>query len=219
MQTLLGGELPWHRHNSAYAAIVLTGGYIERGDSGRWDVQAGDIVAHSAFEAHSNLIKATGATVVNINLPSAVRLPPVFRIAEPDRLISCAIAGAKDVATLLVPTSILSPVTADWPDLLAADLRRGPVLLGAWSASAGLAQETVSRGFFKVFGITPAKYRLSAQSYSALQRIIETKQTLADIAFDCGFADQPHLTRSIARLTGKTPAMWRTIKSVQDTVA
>jgi AraC-like DNA-binding protein len=216
VQILNASELPWHHHENAYAAIVLAGGYIERGDFGRWSVEAGDVVSHRAFEGHSNLIQAGGAKIVNVFLPDTINLPNVFRVAEPEMLIRKAVAGSADVLSFLVPTSVSAFIVSDWPDLLAADLRRGPVALGTWSQSAGLAIATVSRGFYKTFGITAAQYRLRAQSQSALKMVLETKLPLAQIAFECGFADQPHLTRSMQRVTGKTPNYWRNVKSVQD---
>jgi AraC-like DNA-binding protein len=217
MQMLPAGRLPWHRHTRAYAAIVLTGSYIERGDTGRWRVQAGNVVAHHAFEGHSNLIGSKGAAVVNITLPLSIALPPVFEVADPDALIRAALAGTQDVLDLMTPESVSRPLASDWPDALAAELRLGPVSLRAWAAKAGLAAAAVSRGFFAAFGTSPARYRLAAQSRRALRMIDETKEPLAEIALMCGFADQPHMTRAVRRLTGRTPATRRTVKSVQDT--
>jgi hypothetical protein len=44
--------LPRHRHESGYLALVLSGGYEEAGDRGRFHVHAGNVVLHGAFEAH-----------------------------------------------------------------------------------------------------------------------------------------------------------------------
>jgi AraC-like DNA-binding protein len=42
-----------------------------------------------------------------------------------------------------------------------------------------------------------------------MDMIIRTNAGLASIASECGFSDQPHLTRAIVDLTGKTPGRWR----------
>jgi AraC-like DNA-binding protein len=39
--------------------------------------------------------------------------------------------------------------------------------------------------------------------------IQESDTSLAAIAAECGFADQPHLTRAVASLTGCPPGFWR----------
>lgn len=41
-----------HRHACAYVALVLSGGYVEAGDAGRWRVRPGDAIVHAPFEAH-----------------------------------------------------------------------------------------------------------------------------------------------------------------------
>ena len=62
-----GAVLPRHRHDAPYAAVVLEGGYEEAGDGGRFRVQAGDVLIHSAFSAH--LDRADRKTTV-LNLPA-----------------------------------------------------------------------------------------------------------------------------------------------------
>jgi AraC-like DNA-binding protein len=215
-QTLPSGDMEWHRHATAYAAIVLSGGYIERGDSGRWLVEAGDVVCHKTFAAHSNVIGQSGAQVINVELPVGVALPSVFQVAEPDELIKCAKSGSPDILHLLEPKQVKSPLSVDWPDILAAALRQAPLSLGQWSSNMRLAPATVSRGFVAAFGTTPAKYRANAQTQAALDLIVGGNAPLCNVAYQCGFADQPHMSRAIMRMTGRTPMAWRQVKTVQD---
>ena len=49
----------------------------------------------------------------------------------------------------------------------------------------------------------------------ALRRSV-TGARLADVAYDCGFADQPHLNREFRALGGGTP---REVTKVQDAAA
>lgn len=215
-QRLPAGHLEWHRHSTAYAAIVLSGGYVERGDTGRWQIEPGDIVSHKAFEAHSNIIGKSGARLANIALPAFFFMPSVFQVAEPDQIIRRAQSRSVDMLDFLVPTHVKAPLRADWPDMLAEELRRAPVSLGHWSSKMNLAPATVSRGFFAAFGTSPANYRASAQTQSALRLIKGCDLSLSEIAYQCGFADQSHMCRAIIRLTGRTPTAWRKIKTVQD---
>ncbi len=49
----------------------------------------------------------------------------------------------------------------------------------------------------------------SARVARAAQHLTESTSSIAEIGFICGFADQPHFTRSFRRSTGLTPAIWR----------
>jgi AraC-like DNA-binding protein len=102
-----------------------------------------------------------------------------------------------------------SPIL-DWPDKLAGDLSHDSTLrLESWAREHRLAVATVSRGFFKVFGVSPSAYRAQIRARLAWRRIVEWEDSLTSIAFECGFADQAHMTRSVGSVTGHTPGWWR----------
>lgn len=204
-----------HRHRDGYAALVLSGKYEETGDTGRWEVAEGDVVYHRPFEAHANLIP-TACTVINIPAPPFVRLPPVFRVACSDDLHRLAKAGSPEASDLLIPNEIRQPKIADWCDRLAMDLQNQPIRLRNWSSENGLRVETLSRRFKRIYGVSPARYRIEAQTRLALDLIINHVATLTEIAVTVGFADQAHMSRAVKTLTGRSPAAWRTVKSVQD---
>jgi AraC-like DNA-binding protein len=44
---------------------------------------------------------------------------------------------------------------------------------------------------------------------NAQQRLRRTDDSIAQIAFDCGFGSQEHLTRIFKRVCGATPAAYR----------
>ena len=219
-QRLRPGTLPRHRHRHAYAAIVLEGGYLEVGDRGCWRVEAGDLVAHSAFESHLDTVPANGARVLNLALGEHQVLPPVFRVADLDALVRAARTDPLAAAAGLAPVETRPRIVRDWPDVLAEALLEQPSLrIGDWAAASGLAPATVSRGFKAAFGTSAARYRTEARTLVAWRRIREGGDPLAAIAQDCGFADQAHLTRAIALLTGGPPRAWRQVKKIQDRAA
>jgi AraC-like DNA-binding protein len=218
-QRLKAGDVARHRHRESYAAIVLEGSYLEVGDNGCWRAEAGSVIAHGAFEAHRNWVSARGARVINLALPVALDLPAAFRVRDIDALIDAARAGTPDIRHLLLAARPCAPVEADWPALLAEAIRRCPTLsIGRWAAHAGLARETISRGFRATFGTTPARYRAEARARHAWRQIVGGRQPLSAIAYDGGFADQAHFTRAVHALTGAPPSSWRRVKSVQDRV-
>lgn len=67
------GTLPRHRHDSAYAAVILCGGYEECGSYGRYRAKAGHVLLHRSFDAHLDRFERRGARVLNLPLDE----PPV----------------------------------------------------------------------------------------------------------------------------------------------
>jgi AraC-like DNA-binding protein len=197
-----------HRHEHGYVAVVLSGGYREAGLSGRFDVKAGDVVVHRAFDAHLDDVDRSGAEVLNLPLPQAAQLPAVFRIDDPDTIARMAGRDPGEAANALAPVDRVAPL-GDWPDELALMIiENAEWSLRDWAYDRGLAAETLSRGFRRAYGVTPARFRMETRAYRALHRIRESRIPLAAIAAECGFADQSHLTRAIVGLTGSPPGFW-----------
>ncbi|WP_296597970.1 helix-turn-helix transcriptional regulator [Phenylobacterium sp.] len=203
------GALPRHRHAEGYVALVIAGGYEEAGDAGRRRVGAGDVVVHRAFEAHLNRTPPAGAQVLNLPLPT-VRLGAFGQVDDLDALVATAAHDPRAASEALAAAfRAVGPGGADWPDLLAAALARGDARpLGEWAADFGLSAEHLSRGFGRVFGVSPQRFRLESRVRAVLPGLAD-EASLADLAVAYGFADQAHMTRSIRAITGRPPGAWR----------
>ena len=203
-----GTSLPRHRHGAPYAALVLRGGYEECGSAGRFRVREGDVLLHGAFDAHLDRFAAPAEI---LNLPLAAPHAAMARVADLDRIARLAERDPREAAAALrEDLRPAVPAAADWPDLLAAELLRDTdCRLEAWAARHGLAQATVSRGFARVFGVSPSAFRAEARARRAFARVAATAEPLAAIAAALGFADQAHMTRAVAALTGAPPGRWR----------
>jgi len=203
-------SIPWHRHVHGYAALIVSGGYEESGSFGRYQVREGEVLLHRPFDAHLDRFGLNGARILNLPLRSQPA-HGLGRVADPDRIVKLArkdlIAATESLFEQLTP---VTPAPADWPDQLASDLINGPTLqLREWAERQGLAQESLARGFRKVFAITPAAFRAEARAHSAWLGIGDAAAPLAHIAAATGFADQAHMTRAISELTGRPPSHWR----------
>ena len=151
---------PRHRHTKAYVAIILCGGYEESGSCGRFRVEQGDVLLHGAFEAHLDRFHAKGAQILNL----ALRVQPDFcfgRVADADEIARIAERDTIAATALLAERLIEKRnFVSDWPDILAADLLDDPnCRLDTWARKHNLAPETVSRGFGRVFTVSPAAFR------------------------------------------------------------
>jgi len=200
-----------HQHHDAYLALVLEGGYEEAGDGGCVQVQPGDVVLHAAFETHMNRYSANGSHFIVLNLPQCTTIThPVMHVDDPDTIVRIAERDPHEaVARVLAGMLPVTREREDWPHALASALRCDPSLrLDAWASEARLAEATVSRGFAKVFGVTPNAYRARQKARRAWRSLLEGKRSLADVAFHSGFCDQAHMTRAVVALTGRTPGSW-----------
>jgi len=207
-QQLCAGALPRHRHAEGYVALVLAGAYEEAGDRGRRRARPGDVIAHSPFEAHLNRTPRAGAVV--LNLPSVAGLSAFGRVPDPDAV---ARAFERDpfsaVDALEAQFQPVAADLADWPDLLAQALAGPRFALGDWARAMGLSPEHVSRGFRKVYGVSPQRFGGEARNRAAWKALTEGTAPLVEVALAHGFADQAHLTRSLRAFTGRTPGAWR----------
>jgi AraC-like DNA-binding protein len=202
-------SIPRHRHERAYAAVVLSGGYEESGSFGRYRVRSGHVLLHRAFDAHVDRFESSGARILNLLLNE----PPAFAlgiVADPDTIARLAEKDFPAAVEALHETmTSIEPQPADWPDLLASDLLDDPRLrLEAWAERHPLAAATLSRGFRTIFATSPAAFRAESRAQSALASITAGTSSLADIAALAGFADQSHMTRAVRALTGQPPGYW-----------
>ncbi len=201
-----------HRHAHAYATIVLSGGFEEAGDRGRWIVGPGDVLLHEDFEAHVDRTLPCGVEMIELALPCAGFPSFVLGgLADPEALVRAAERSLAEAQHLLL--SALVPARReqrDWPDLLAVALSSDPGLcIGAWAEAYGIAPATASRGFKRLYEISPVRFRREARMRIARRLFRDDRLTLAEVAAEAGYVDQAHMTCSMMELAGSTPGRMR----------
>jgi AraC-like DNA-binding protein len=79
-----------------------------------------------------------------------------------------------------------------------------PVSLAALSSFAGLTRFELVRRFRRQTGMTPHSFQTNLRIERA-RAMLTGGEPIARVAAACGFADQPHLTRTFKRSVGVTP--------------
>jgi AraC-like DNA-binding protein len=151
----------------------------------------------------------------------AARLTDVYRAFHTERSALEIQSGLVEFLALAVPE--LSGQSVDrsksfsesralanrMRDCLAADLGES-VDLETLAQETGLSRFRALRLFKRHFGLPPHAYQLCLRLGSA-QRSLRSGRKPAEVAAQCGFVDQSHLTRHFKRLYRLTPAEYARI--------
>lgn len=206
-----GEQLARHRHAAGYVALVLAGDYEEAGDTGRIGAAAGTVVVHHAWSAHRDRFGARGAQVLDLPLIDGLG-EGAGSVADPDMIVRLAGRDVFAAAEALREAFVPAPCApGDWPDLLALRLAQDDMPpLARWADGMHLDPASVSRGFARVYGVSPKRYRLELRTRRALLALSGWPGSLAALAAEHGFADQAHFARAARVLTGLSPSQLRT---------
>jgi AraC-like DNA-binding protein len=71
-----------------------------------------------------------------------------------------------------------------------------------------------ARAFKRSFGYSPHVFLLRRRLERAQGLMLNSNAPLAQIALECGFADQAHLSRLFLQFTGESPASWRRARAI-----
>ncbi|MES1202714.1 MAG: AraC family transcriptional regulator [Pseudomonadota bacterium] len=83
-----------------------------------------------------------------------------------------------------------------------------PISLAQLAAALDLSPSHFAKRFKASAGAPPHQHLMGMRVERA-KRMLQCKMPIAEIAIDCGFAHQEHLTRVFRRFTGATPAKYR----------
>jgi AraC family transcriptional regulator len=74
---------------------------------------------------------------------------------------------------------------------------------------SGLSLRHFCRTFRSEVGETPYRWIMRRRIERAKELLLKSDLSLAEIAGNCGFADQSHFTRALKQVTGTSPLRWR----------
>lgn len=93
-------------------------------------------------------------------------------------------------------------------DLIETHLN-GDISLARLAAECGLSIRHFTRAFAQTFGMPAHRYLTGRRIARALELLKVRTLSIGEIALECGFVDQSHLTRVFASHTGSSPGQWR----------
>jgi AraC family transcriptional regulator len=77
------------------------------------------------------------------------------------------------------------------------------------AAQVHLSEGHFSRAFRQAVGDSPHAYIINCRVQAAAAFMMQSDATLSEIAIDCGFTDQAHLSKHFRDRVGQTPAAWK----------
>ena len=89
------------------------------------------------------------------------------------------------------------------------DRLEGSILIKDLAKLVSLSASHFCRAFKESFGETPHAYIVRARIERARILMLTTSDSLSQIAFSCGLADQAHFCRWFRQTMGMTPGAWR----------
>ena len=75
--------------------------------------------------------------------------------------------------------------------------------------ACGLSRGHFSKAFKASTGSTPHRWFARCRMEKAKRDLLHSSKSIAQIAADCGFSDQSHLTRAFQQATGVAPRSWQ----------
>lgn len=93
-------------------------------------------------------------------------------------------------------------------EILHANIKHG-VTLKQVARECGLSVGYFSHAFRRTLGLAPHKWLIEQRVVLSKEKLRADGLSLSDVATDCGFSDQSHLTRVFRQTVGVSPGAWR----------
>jgi len=229
--------VPRHEHELAYVTLVLHGHYRE-GDRGNLaELRPLTAVFNPVGVAHSTVIGPAGASLFTIEFRTQnmcaldLRLP--HSTTQDCGTGSMLWPGLRLFSAFKAENAESLSIESHVFELLAAIAETGPyreksaprwlqrvkerlhaefrdrLSMRELAREAGVHPVHLARAFRRFEKRTPGEYQQRLQLRAACEMLRNPEWPLAQIAADCGFSDQSHLTRRLRKFAATTPSRFR----------
>ena len=229
----------WHYHERPYFTFLLAGALKETNRQESYHCVSGDLLFHNWQEAHCNhkppiytrgfhleldpiWLESMGLALLDIEGNRQIQDPLMrwdfFRIYHQFRATHPA--NTLDVETLIC--SLLHRLAkGKFPDYqgvpgwakqaaeILAEASEEPRSMRELADQVGVHPVHLSRDFAKYFGCKPGTYRQRIRLQRATSQLSHPEESLTQIAYAAGFADQSHFGRVCKQALGHSPKQVR----------
>jgi AraC family transcriptional regulator len=102
---------------------------------------------------------------------------------------------------------------APWQERRATEILRanikGSVTLKEVAQECGLSVGYFSHAFRRTLGVSPHRWLIEQRVVLSKEKLRDDRLTLSEVAMECGFSDQSHLSRAFRHTVGISPGVWR----------
>lgn len=213
----------WHWHERYHLSAIMRGGNLESRKRKDIQVTPGQVMAYDLGEIHRNRFTAHPSSNLNIELDEGFFIQDIC-FSNFNETSDVNIELYRIYMELLLNDQY-SEQTIDqtlkslfWKgsheDVSIWILRLEALLNDRWKEFPSLYELstelevhpiTISKYFAKSRGITLSDYMRKIKVKRALGLLLNSSQTISEIAFSCGFSDQSHMTRLTKHYVGYTP--------------
>jgi AraC family transcriptional regulator len=187
------------------------------GDAGRAGAHLFTIEFADGF-LRKHMASVPGDTVLDFGTReivwTALRLFRCFRQRETADHLSFESIACELVGTAQAREDYKNDAAPTWVrrvrDQLDAALSGG-VSVSDLAHEAGVHPVHLARVFRKVTGVSPGEYLQRARADRACDLLLNSEMPLSDVAAECGFYDQSHMTRILRRYSQTTPKALRAL--------
>lgn len=219
-----------HFHENAFLSFVIKGGGTIKSQSLMVERLPGNLIFSYAGEQHQCIAKQFPTVNVNMEvgfdflranyltestLEASIRKNPnakLLMIKIYKEILcndDCSSSSIKMMLFDLMSTArILENKQPSWVGQiyeLMNDRWNESLSLEDLATAAGVHPVTVSKYFRKYFGCTFGEYIRRIRIEKSLSIIKNSRFSLTEISYECGFYDQSHFSRTFRKLTGLSP--------------
>jgi AraC-like DNA-binding protein len=236
-------KVDWHYHENAYFTLILEGRMIEGNKKEVYQCPQGTLLFHNWHDAHYNIkpegftrgfhieidqgwCKAQETNLNVLKGSSELNHPKIkveaYNIFKESKIND----GNSPLAIQVLLINLLSQIsgtdekkylgTPGWVTKIRDILNDMPTeewTLTALAKALEIHPVHLSRGFSKYFGANLGDYIRFIKIQRALSMLANKSQSLTDITYACGFADQSHFIRCFKAVNHLNPAQFRKIFS------
>lgn len=224
----------WHRHENCLLSYVLFGGNLELRKQQQIERTSGSANFYQAYEPHQNIYKQFPSKHISLEISQSflqqhhISIQDLEKLVQQNHLIGFTFTQILKelllndhlennvemlVLELIAQVHQITPRQQPlWIKMIKEILHdrwNEQVTLDEMAQQAGVYPSSISKHFRKYFGCTLGRYTRQLRVTKAIEMMQNTRLSLTEIAYSCGFSDQSHFIRVFRQVTGFNPKKFR----------